>query len=532
VPDPTPDLDTTQRLALALGPQYAVLRLLGRGGFAEVYEVWDQELERRLAVKVLRPDIAWTSGMLERFKQETRTIAKLQHPNILPIHFVGEGEGLVYYAMPFVEGHSLGDLLRVSGALSPERALSIAVPIIRALQHAHELGLIHRDIKPDNVLIEDTSGRPLLVDFGIAKRLDGGPGLTQTGYVVGTPHYMSPEQALGQADLDARSDLYAMGAVLFQMVTGSPPFDGESSSEIVGKHLADPPPVPSDLDARIPGWLSDVITRCLRKKPADRFPSAAAMLAALSQERAPEPASATSATPAPRVIAGVDTDAATEIVRSGERERAGTPTATAVPARKGRRWWLLAAAVLLVGAAAAFWATRPRLAFENRLLLPVRVTAVGRERVLQPGARFVARLRRGRPFVAAWTVVRPVGSRGTPMGVEVSGTINVPDPRGRTVRWADAGAEDGAYFAPLITNETGSPLSVVVNAGLQGALACDCDVPPGATRAMIGYYPLYRNSTVRVEDARGHSATFRDLGPEVSRSAGVVSLRFGANDLR
>src|SRR5437667_2669024 len=167
---------TAERLARALGPKYQVKRLVGRGGFAEVYELWDQDLDRRLACKVLHPEIAWTPGMLARFRQEAKALARLQDPAILAIHFTGDGEGLVYYVMPFVEGESLAERLRRRGPYTADEALKIAEPILQALSHAHTQGLVHRDIKPDNVMVEAKSGRVLLLDFGIAKLLDPGGG--------------------------------------------------------------------------------------------------------------------------------------------------------------------------------------------------------------------------------------------------------------------------------------------------------------------------------------------------------------------
>src|SRR5437762_11874195 len=281
--------DTLASLSKALGAKYEVKRLVGSGGFADVYEVGDKDLERRLAVKVLRPDVAWTAGMIERFQRETRAAARLEHANILPIHFVGEGEGLVYYAMPFVDGMSLGELLKRSGALPPERALAIIVPILAALDHAHKAGLIHRDIKPDNIMLDTARGRPLLVDFGIARRLDSGAGagLTQTGLVIGTPHYMSPEQALGDPTLGPQSDLYSPGAALFQMLTGRPPFHRESSQQVVSKHLADPPRAASTVNPNVPRELSDVILRLLAKQPSGRFRSAGEVIAALESDHQP-----------------------------------------------------------------------------------------------------------------------------------------------------------------------------------------------------------------------------------------------------
>jgi hypothetical protein len=523
--------ETAQRLARALGDAYQVRRLVGHGGFAEVYEAWDVELERRLAVKVLRPDIAWTAGMLERFKHETRAIAQLQHPNILPIHFVGEGEGLVYYAMPYVEGQSLSDLLRNFGPLTPKRALDVAIPVLQALQHAHDNGLVHRDIKPDNIMLDMPSGRPLLMDFGIAKRLDADGTITQTGFVVGTPYYMSPEQALGQRDLDGRSDIYAFGAVLFQMVTGDPPFDGDSSQEIVGKHLADPPPEASEVNERVPEWLSQVIIRSLEKKPSDRFGTAKLMAGAL------EAGGGTTQPPAEEV----DTTAATELVESGQRHSAPTEAIdpqvdTAAATRRGnvrvQRLALLSLPIVVLVLVALWWFTRPRLVFENVLVAPVTVSLGAERHTVEPGERISLSLSRGGLTDVMWNLERTTDSTGNPLGVEVFGVISIAETRGSMRGSSDATLEDRAFFAPLITNATGRPLTVIVNAGTPAAMPCNCTVPPDTTRMHVGYYRLFSNSTVRVEDAEGRSATFADIAGEVNRRSGALGLRFEAKDLR
>ncbi len=525
VTDTPVDSDARAGLARALGPQYDVRTLIGRGGFAEVYEVWDRQLERRLAVKVLRPDVAWTSGMLQRFKRETRAIARLQHPNILPIHFVGEGEGLVYYAMPFVEGESLGDVLRRGGAVSPERALGIAAPILEALQHAHERGLVHRDIKPDNIMLDVATGRPTLVDFGIAKRLDGDGGLTQTGFVVGTPHYMSPEQALGQGELDARSDLYSFGAVLYQMVTGSPPFDGESSQEIVGKHVTEPPPTASSVNPAAPPWLSEVIARCLAKKPGDRYPSAAAVLSALrvgprgpSEQGVPRVAAHTST---------VDANAKTELVASGEQAGATWPVRR-VRLRKGAATVTLLLAVAL----SAIWLARPRLVFSNPLVAPVRLIVGDHDLTVAPGGRAVVRLRMGRPASILWTLLPPSDSGGGPLGAQMSGAFTVQRPRGRIRHSATPRSAQQVYFAPLITNRTERPVTVVVNAGTAAAMECGCWIPPGADRMPIGYYPLYRDTRLQVRDRQGRTATFESVAVEVNRTTGAVGVPVDGTALR
>ncbi|HJS43958.1 MAG TPA: serine/threonine-protein kinase [Gemmatimonadales bacterium] len=522
------DSATLASLSRALGPKYEVRRLIGSGGFAEVYEVWDKDLERRLAVKVLRPDVAWTSGMIERFQRETRAAARLEHPNILPIHFVGEGEGLVYYAMPFVDGSSLGDLLKRSGALPAERALAIIIPILDALDHAHKAGLIHRDIKPDNIMLDVARGRPLLVDFGIARRLDpqAGPGLTQTGLVVGTPHYMSPEQALGDPNLDRRSDIYSLGAVLFQMVTGGPPFDGDSSQQIVGKHIAEPPPAAQEINRKVPRELSDVIARCLAKQPADRYQSAAAVIAALESEKQPSVmrSRATAAQAATELMVSGATKLRME--REAQREAERTViTRTSKPRRWGRGRIILAIAVpLLLLGAGGFWFLRPTVVFSNNLFAAVDVVISGESRRVRPREGFSMKVPWGRPLEVSWLLQQR-------LGVPFGDTTVVARPRGRIAVAATASPRHGAYFAPLITNQTGVSLTITVNAGLAGSRRCNCTIPPGAFRLPIGYYRLFQNSTVRAE-ANGRSATFRDLGPQVSAANGTVGLEFRAGDLR
>src|SRR6266540_3660745 len=452
--------DTLTGLSKALGAKYDVKRLVGSGGFAEVYEVWDKDLERRLAVKVLRPDVAWTAGMIERFQRETRAAARLEHANILPIHFVGDGEGLVYYAMPFVDGMSLGELLKRSGALPPERALAIIIPILDALDHAHKADLLHRDIKPDNIRLDS----------------DAGAGLTQTGLVIGTPHYMSPEQALGDPNLGPGSDLYSLGCVLFQMVTGSPPFDGESSQQIVGQHIADPPPAATDVNPKVPREMSDVILRCLEKQPANRFRSAGEVIAALESDKQPS-------TMRSRASAA---QAATELLVSGARtapRTAGRPGGrTARPRRVG---WVLLVIVLplLALGASALYFRQPQLVFEKRLADMVTVQVAGEERRILPGGSFTLKIERGRRLDLAWQLVPRLGA-------VLGDTIAIARPRGTVRVRATARPTHGAYFAPVITNETGRPLAITVNAGLAGAMRCGCTIPPGAVRMAIGYFPL------------------------------------------
>src|SRR5262245_7375248 len=228
------------RLMGALADRYTIERELGRGGMATVYLARDLKHDRLLALKVLQPEIAVALGP-ERFLREIKLAARLQHPHILPVHDSGEAAGLLWYTMPFVEGESLRDRLRRETSLPVGEAVRLGREIAGALDHAHRKGVIHRDIKPENILLSD--GQALVADFGIAHRsVAGGATLTQAGLSLGTPAYMSPEQALGDRTVDGRSDQYALGCLMFELVAGRPPYTGVTAQAVVSQHLSEPLP--------------------------------------------------------------------------------------------------------------------------------------------------------------------------------------------------------------------------------------------------------------------------------------------------
>ena len=505
--------DRADALARALGRQYRVVRLLGRGGFAEVYEVRDEDLQRRLAIKVLRTDIPWNPATLSRFKQEARAIARLSHPNTLAIHFVGEAEGLVFYVMPYCEGRTLAELLRADGALPVQRALAIAEPILESLQHAHEHGLVHRDVKPDNILIEAVTGRPLLVDFGIVKWLDGPAGHTQTGFIVGTPLYMSPEQALGRGDVDARADLYGMGVVLFQMITGAPPFEGDDSQEIVNRHLHQPVPVATLSRDRVPPWLAAVIVRCLAKHPDDRYPSARAVLDALRAGRAAGPEVFAAAAPA---------------VTATPRPEDDTPTAAMPRARRtrsaGRRRSLVA--IGLIAVVGALWASvRPHasLTVYNRLTEPIALSLDDSGFTVAAGDSMRLPVRPGQALEAHWAMVRPAAGDGRMLGDELEGSIVTEDARGELREVVAAGADGQPRFSPMVVNGTGRRLGVTVLSG-GDTTDCGCSIAPGDS-LRLGYYPLGSGSGIRVRDTSRATGRFDVAAAQMDTATGAVVFR-------
>lgn len=277
------------RLRKALGDEYQLLELIGEGGFARVFKARDVRLDRLVAIKVIRPDYAGAKTFVDRFRREGVALAKLRHPGIVPIYDIRERDELIYYVMPFVEGKTLRARLDQSRSIPPHEAHRIFNELCDAIAAAHRVGIVHRDIKPDNVILEGNLGNVLLMDFGIAKAVsEENQTLTASGVLVGTPRYMSPEQASG-AEVDQRSDIYSLGVLAYEMVTGHLPFDGENTQELIAQHLtAEPRPV-RRINPSIPKGLAEVITRCLAKDPAQRFRDAAELSSRLQEVRIFEP---------------------------------------------------------------------------------------------------------------------------------------------------------------------------------------------------------------------------------------------------
>ncbi|MBK7350149.1 MAG: protein kinase [Gemmatimonadetes bacterium] len=276
----------TDRLAAALADRYRLERELGQGGMATVYLAQDLKHDRKVAVKVLRPELAAVLGA-ERFLAEIRVTANLHHPNLLPLFDSGEAGGFLYYVMPYVQGETLRARLRRERELPVEETVRLVTLLANALDYAHGQGVIHRDLKPENILLQ--AGQPVIADFGIALAVAqaGGSRVTETGLSLGTPHYMSPEQAAGDRALDARSDQYALAAVGYEMLSGEPPHTGPSSQAIIARLMVEQPRRLRATRPNVPEAIDRAIARGLAKAPADRFPSCGAFAQALVAAPAP-----------------------------------------------------------------------------------------------------------------------------------------------------------------------------------------------------------------------------------------------------
>jgi serine/threonine-protein kinase len=276
--------DLLSQLRTSIADRYEIERELGRGGMATVYLARDLKHPRRVALKVLLADLAVALGP-ERFRREIQLATQLSHPHILPLYDSGEVNGQLYYVMPYVEGESLRARLDRERQLPVSEALRIACEIASALEHAHQRGIIHRDIKPENILLED--GQALVADFGIARAVSavGEQKLTQTGVSLGTPAYMSPEQAMAERNLDGRTDIYSLGCVLYEMLAGSPPFTGPTAQAVIARHALDEVPSLTIVRGTIPEEVEDIVLCALAKVPADRFATAGEFAQALEQSR-------------------------------------------------------------------------------------------------------------------------------------------------------------------------------------------------------------------------------------------------------
>ncbi len=261
----------SQRLLTALVQDYELIGELGRGGAAVVYSVRDLKHQRYLAVKVMHPELMASPAVVERFRREAKYVAQLDHPNILSITFSSEESGLVFYAMPRVRGEALSKQLEKHGNLPLGRTLNILSQIAEGLHHAHQHGVIHRDIKPSNIMVED-AGRVLILDFGVAKALSSdGAHISKSGEIIGSPRYMSAEQASGSTSIDHRTDIYSWGVVGFHMVVGRVPFDDKGVRAILYKQMTVEPPDVREFRPETPEALATTIHRCMAKNPARRW---------------------------------------------------------------------------------------------------------------------------------------------------------------------------------------------------------------------------------------------------------------------
>jgi len=447
------DDEQRRRVQNALGESFQVLRLLGQGGFAEVWAASDLKLKRQVAVKVLRGDLVVSAALSERFRREAEAVAKLRHPNIVPIYQVGEGAGLSYYVMPLIEGESLRHRME-QGPLAIADARRILEEVAGALSVAHKAGIIHRDIKPDNIMLEGEEARAVVMDFGIAKALsEGEAGLTGTGMIVGTPHYMSPEQASGEKTVDSRSDIYSLGIVAYQMVAGELPFAGDSAQEVLVKQISAKPKPLDAVRPDTPVELSEAVMKCLRKAPAERWNTAGELAAAV------RPAAPALVRRLPRVLrrpaAILRWRPSTRQVIWGAAAAAVVATIlwlglSATDVEQSVRYWAVKAGVMRPRPEAALVAPVPRLSRipQGSALAGRRVFSMGGSRLaVIDGANSVLGIPAG--FGQTWrSFPKPagIGSAGaTQAGNDV---LLFPYLGGHSYRWSTAGVvmEDTVPF--------------------------------------------------------------------------------------
>ncbi len=269
-----------------LGQRYEVLQILGEGGMGAVYKARDVELNRMVALKVIRPDLATNQSIIDRFKQELLLATQVTHKNVIRIYDLSEADGMKFITMEYVEGEDLRGLMQKKGKLAPEEAVEIMQQTCRALEAAHSAGIIHRDLKPQNIML-GKDDHVFVSDFGLAKSLGEVGGMTQSGDMLGTPRYMAPEQ-VDAKHVDARTDIYALGLIFYEMLTGDVPFTAETTLQLMYKRAHETPPAPKTIAPNIPDWLNNIIMTCLERDPANRYQSAQEILDDVDAQRKPE----------------------------------------------------------------------------------------------------------------------------------------------------------------------------------------------------------------------------------------------------
>jgi beta-lactam-binding protein with PASTA domain/tRNA A-37 threonylcarbamoyl transferase component Bud32 len=340
--------------------RYELTHLIARGGMAQVYRARDRLLDRPVALKVLFPELSVDRAFVERFRREAQAAAKLSHPNIVPVFDWGEDSGTYFIVMEYVDGRPLSAELRADGPLAPHRVVDVGAHVAAALAYAHRHGVVHRDVKPGNVLITE-DGQVKVTDFGIARAVNTEESLTQTGAVMGTATYFSPEQAEG-VGVDSRSDIYSLGVVLFEMATGRPPFLGETPVAVASKHVRDVPPMPRELNPSVPVELEAVIMKAMAKTPADRYQTADELRADLLRFAEGRPVVAGTLAPTRSQPAVATTQAIGALGRTATlpitEGPAGSPPAEDPRRRKTRRLLIVLVVLLVVLALIAFFLAR------------------------------------------------------------------------------------------------------------------------------------------------------------------------------
>jgi hypothetical protein len=364
--------------------RYELLGEIARGGMGVVYRARQQGLDRLVALKMVLGVGAATDLAGQRFLQEARTAAALDHPNVVPIYDTGEVDGRLFFTMALVDGPNLRAYVRDRGRLTTSEAVGLFTQIVAGVAHAHRAGIIHRDLKPANVLM-DPDGRARVTDFGLAKRHAGSTELTNTGQVVGTPAYMAPEQARESRDAGPAADVYSLGAILFFLLTGRPPFEGDNVTDLLIKVVTEAPPSPLDFNPDVPAEVEHVCLRCLEKDPADRFPDAVALfdMVVLLAEKYATPSATNLALPLGSRGGFALTPTSMSVVVPGTAERSAL---TEVPVRRSLTAGLVAAAVLL-GGLTVFLATRGKKAEPEVAVVPAAEPTPAASADIPPPAR-------------------------------------------------------------------------------------------------------------------------------------------------